>query len=123
MFKPKAIQFCIAIFLGILTSIASAEEFGLFSKHEELKMNVIVDSGNFEKIEYDNGSSNKPELFKLNSVCFRPSGFVGYWTYGKKAGFVLIDRSNVIRVAIIEPEVASIKIETYIVEKVACPKL
>ena len=91
----------------------------MFSKHEELKAHVIIDAGDFEKVDPPFGTLGATETVKLNSNCFKPFGSLGLW--GKKAGFILVDRNKAIRIAILESSIGSIKVESFAAMQVACP--
>ena len=114
-----SMAFCVALSAMPISSVADG--FGLFSKHEELKSHVVVDAGDFEKVESSDRSIGSAEILKLNSNCFNAIGPLGFWTSGKKAGLVLVDKGNSIRLALIESGVGSIKVETVAVLQVACP--
>lgn len=109
------------IVLALIPHAASADGYALFSKHEELKAHVVVDAGDFEKIDPPFGKIGATEVLKLNSNCFQPTGTLGSWGYGKKAGLVLVDRNKTIRIALLESSIGSIKVETTLVLQVACP--
>src|ERR1051325_4312633 len=80
-----------------------ADGYALFSKHEELKAHAVVEAGNVEKFEVRNVSSlSTREYLKLGGRCFEPSGYLGYWGYGKKAGLLMSDRNRSLKLAILE---------------------
>lgn len=110
-----------ALVLAAIPGVALADGYGLFSKHEELKAHVVVDAGDFEKIDPPFGKLGASEVLKLNSNCFQPMGSLGPWGYGKKAGMVLVDRSKTSRVAFLKSGIGSIEVETLQVQQVACP--
>lgn len=109
------------LLLSLMPQAASADGYALFSKHEELKAHVVVDAGDFEKIDPPFGKLGATEVLKLDSNCFQPAGSLGSWGYGKKAGLVLVDRNKTIRIALLESTIGSIKVETTPVLQVACP--
>ena len=107
--------------LAVIPQAAIADGYALFSKHEELKAHVIVDAGDFEKIDPPFGKLGTSDVLKINSSCFQLAGSLGSWGYGKKAGLVLVDRNKTIRIALLESSIGSIKIETMPAVQVACP--
>ena len=100
---------------------ASADGFDMFTRHEELKNHVIIDTGDFEKLSPSFGKLAASDVLKLNSNCFEPLGSLGSWGYGKKAGLVLMNKEKSIKVALIESSIGSIKIQVTTVIQVACP--
>lgn len=110
-----------ALLLAAIPGVAIADSYGLFSKHEELKAHVVVDAGDFEKIDPPFGNLGSTDVLKLNSNCFRPMGLLGSWGNGKKAGLVLVDRSKTVRVALLKSGIGSIEVETLHVQQVTCP--
>lgn len=110
-----------ALLLAAVPGLAHADGFAMFSKHEELKGHVVVDAGDFEKIDPPVGNLGSSELLILNSNCFQPIGLLGLWGYGKKSGLLLVDRNKSIRVALFESNIGSVKVESVTVIQVACP--
>lgn len=109
--------------LGVLPSLAHADGYGLFSKHEELKNHAVIDAGDVEKIDPPFGKLGASETLKLGANCFQPLGSIDSWGHGKKAGLVMVDRSRTIKLALIESSIGSIKIEAVSVIQVNCPTL
>lgn len=108
------------LLLAVLPRPAIADGYAMFSEHDELKAHVVVDAGDFEKIDPPFGKLGATEVLKLNSNCFQPVGALGLWGYGKKAGLVLVDRNRAIRLALIESSIGSIKIDAVAAIQVAC---
>lgn len=121
MSYPHHMKFACILVLAVIPQAAIADGYSLFSSHEELKDHVVVDAGDFEKIDPPFGKIGASAILKLNSNCFHPSGSLGSWGYGKKAGLVLVDRKKSIRVALLESSISSIKVEVTLVLQVACP--
>jgi|APTNR8051073442_1049403.scaffolds.fasta_scaffold57443_2 hypothetical protein len=121
MSHPYQTTFACVLILAGIAKDASADGYDLFSKHEELKAHVVVDAGDFEKIDPPFGKLGASQVLKLNSNCFQPSGSLGVLGYGKKAGLVLVDRNKILRIALLESSIGSIKVETALVLQVACP--
>lgn len=107
--------------VAFTSQAASADGYAIFSKHEELKAQVVADVGDIEKIDPPFDKLSETEILKLHSNCFQPTGSLGAWGYGKKAGLILVDRYKTIRVALIESSVGSIKVVTMPALQVACP--
>lgn len=115
------LKFAGIILLTLIPQAASAEGYALFSKHEEMKGNVVVDAGDFERINPPVGELGATEVLKLNSNCFQPVGSFASWGYGRKAGLVMVDRNKAFRLALIESNIGSIKVEVTLAQKVECP--
>ena len=111
----------ILIIFSLTPQAASADSYTLFSKHEEMKAHVVADAGDFEKITSSSDGLSTMEILKLNSNCFRPTGSLGSWGYGKKAGLVLVDRNKTISIAFIESSIGSIKVDTLSALQIPCP--
>ena len=109
------------LLLALLPYAASASGYSLLSRPEQLKGHVIVDSGDFEKIDPPFGKLGATEILRLNSNCFQPSIPLGSWGYEKKAGLVLADRNKTVRIALLESSLGSIRVETLPVMQIACP--
>lgn len=109
------------ILLALIPQAANADGYALFSEHEELRAHVVVDAGDFEKIDPPFGKLGATEVLKLNSNCFQPTGALGSWGYGKKAGLLLVDRNKTVRVALLESSIGSIEVKSALVLQVACP--
>lgn len=105
----------------VLPQTSFADAYGSFSKHDELKAHMVVDVGDFERIDLPSGDIGATVVLTLNSNCFRPAGNLGMWGYGKKAGLVLVDRNKTIQIALIESNIGSIKIDTVTAVQIACP--
>ena len=121
MSSRHRIKYSSIVVLAFISQSAVADGFALFSKHEELKGHVVVDAGDFEKMDPPIGRIGVGEVLKLNANCFQPTGSLGSWLFSKKAGFVLVNRSRAIRIAFLESSIGSIKIETMLASQIACP--
>jgi hypothetical protein len=71
------------------TTTVNADTFGILSRHEDLKAHVVLDAGDFEKVEQPSDSFKK--VVSLHSGCFEIS--IAPRSYGKTAGLALSDRS------------------------------
>lgn len=49
------------------------------------------------------------------------SGYMGYWGYGNKSALMLVNSAKIIKLAIIEAEIGSIKVELKGVNMINCP--
>jgi hypothetical protein len=105
---------------ALLMPLASAAEFGALGKHEGMKQHTILDAGNVEQLRPPTGSSTA-EVLKLNSTCLSRSGHTGYWSYGKKAGFILVDDGRSFKLAWLEVSGSAIEINIESVSIVRCP--
>jgi hypothetical protein len=121
MLYPCHMKLACILVLVVMPTAATADGYAFLSKHAELKAHFVVDAGDVEKIDPPFGKLGATEVLKLNSNCFQPAGSLGSWGYGKKAGLVLVDRNESIRIALLESSIGSIKVETTLVLQVACP--
>ena len=111
----------VALTTLLVCQYVRADSFDLFSRHEELQNHVIVDTGDFEKISPPVGSLGVSEVLKLKSNCFQPIGSLGSWGYGKRAGFLLVNKEKSNRVALFESGIGSIKVQVAVVIQITCP--
>ena len=123
----RRIHSCWAVPITVLILIpcsALADGFDPFSKHEELRGHLIIDSGDVERVSSPIGQLPISELFKVGSnKCYSPLGSVSSWGFGKRAGLVLMDKDRDIKLAIIESGVGSIKIQSFPVVQMSCQNL
>lgn len=115
------------ILLFVLTTSAHAvaEEFDYLGKHEELKENTILMAGNIEKLEPPYGKQWTGSVLRMSTQCLQTqtTDQLGYWSYGKKAGLLLINKFEIYKVAIFERDPFSIKVSILQVEPVDCSTL
>lgn len=100
---------------------ARADGFAIIDEHVNLNNNIIVEAGDVEKLDQPDGTSSNNEILKINSRCLQPSGYMGYWGYGKKAGLLLVDNARTTKLALLESSVGSIKVTINPVLIVECP--
>ena len=111
----------VALTAMLLLQQAQADGFDMFSRHEELQNHVIVDTGDFEKISPPPGKLGVSDVLKLKSNCFEPIGILGIWSFGKKAGLVLVGKEKNIKVALLDSGIGSIKVQVVTAIQVDCP--
>jgi hypothetical protein len=111
----------VAVTATLLFRHVCADGFDTFSRHEELQNHVIVDTGDFEKISPPFGKLGASDVLKLKSNCFEPIGSLGLWSYGKKAGLVLVNKEKSVKVALLESSIGSIKVQAVNVIQISCP--
>jgi hypothetical protein len=105
----------------LFASIAYADGFGIFSEHEKLKGHAIVDAGDIERIEIRSSSGFGPkEFLKLGGRCYEPIFSLPFWSYGKKAGLVLVDSTKSGKIALLENGIGSVDVKVIPVTQVGC---
>ena len=114
---------CLALccLLAAIPSEVLGGGFAHFSKHEELRGHVIVDVGDFEKINLPIGKFVGQEFLRFGANCFQTMGIIGLWGLDKKAGLVVVDKSRSVKIAFIDLGMGEIKIDIVQVLQVACP--
>lgn len=103
----------ISLFTVVVFSLAldaRADGFAIIDEHVNLNNNIIVEAGDVEKLDQSDGANSNNEIFKINSRCLQPSGYMGYWGNGKKAGLLLVDSARTTKLALLESSVGSIKV-------------
>lgn len=109
------------ILLVALPLVAKADGWALLSKHNALRDNVIVDTGDISPIPKPYGASWNVDLYQLNNRCLAFSGYSNRNIYGKKAALLLVNSAQKVSVALIESSIGAIKTEIYAVEIYECP--
>ena len=108
--------------LFILYSInVSADEWSLFSQHGEMKDFMIAEVGEVSKVEPPFNTVWNQDVYQMNGRCFLFSGYMGYWGYGDKSALILINSAKIIKLAIIEAEIGSIKVDLKGITMIDCP--
>lgn len=100
--------------------LAHGDGFSLFGKQDELKLTVIADVGEAEKIEAPIGKPNTRDMIKMSGRCFESIAPIGFWPQNRKAALVVIDQLKNIKIATLEKDVSSIKVELLNVIQVNC---
>jgi hypothetical protein len=97
-----------------------ADGFDFFGKHGDLKMTVIVDVGDAEKISAPYGKYPTKDTIKLAGRCFEPYyPYLGIWGVSK-AALLLVDQNKNIKIALLENSLNSIKVEIISVAQIDC---
>lgn len=102
-------------------SHARGDGFAGLGEHSRLANHAIVEVGDVEKMEPPPGTKWSSEVLRINSRCFEVGGFLGFWGFGKKAGMLLVDQSRSTKLALLEVDLSSIKVEIKPVQIVDCP--
>lgn len=101
--------------------VLAGDSFGGFqSQHEELKGYYIVDAGNAKKVDPPFGKQWTKDLFELNGRCFTMDSYQ-YWGYDGKAGLLLVDKQQDVRLALIEEDFTNLKVKLEPITLVECP--
>lgn len=110
----------ISFFMLLLPTSACGDGFELFSRQDALKMTVIADVGEAEKIDAPFGKLGASDMIKINGRCFEPIGSIGSWGYSLKAAFVVVDQTKSVKIATFENGIGSIKVNVIPVIQVDC---
>lgn len=105
----------------LLASLSSAEQYEFLDSHKELKETTIIEVGDVEKLEPPPNVRWTSDVLKIAEQCVQLTGiYPGNWSYGKKAGVLLVDKFLIYKIALIESGIGSIKVTTAPVEIVDC---
>lgn len=107
-------------FTLLMPTLACGDGFELFGRQDELKMTVITDVGEAEKISAPFGKLGASDLIKINGRCFDPIGSIGSWGYSRKAAFVVVDQAKSVKIATLETGIGSVKVDVISVIQVDC---
>lgn len=114
-FHALAISFAL-----LIPTLAYGDGFELFGRQDDLKMTVIADVGEAEKISAPFGNLGARDMIKINGRCFEAIGSIGSWGYGRKAAFVVVDQAKNVKIAILETGISSVKVDVISVVQVDC---
>ena len=111
----------VALLLAVLSFSACADGWAFLSQQEQMKGFVIADVGEVSEVEPPFNTKWQEDVYKMNGRCFSFSGYNGYWGYGSKAAFLLVNAQKVIKVALIESSIGSLNVELKSVTMLECP--
>lgn len=104
----------------LIPTLARGDGFELFGRQDDLKMTVIADVGEAEKISAPFGKFSARDIIKINGSCFEPLGSIGSWGYSRKAAFVVVDQAKNVKIATLENGIGSVKVDVISVIQVDC---
>ena len=111
-----------ALSLAIFASTpADADGWALFSEHAQMKGYFIAEVGEVSKVDPPFNTERENDVYQMNGRCFSFSGHNGYWGYGSKAALLLVNAQKIIKLALIESSIGSIKTELKSVTMFECP--
>lgn len=116
----------VVLFTLVMVSVfhqAKAEIFDPSSRHEDIQNYAIVDTGNFEKISRPGYTSSSYDILKLKSSCFEVIGYTGISEYNGNAGFVIVNRDNIFKIALLTSGIGGVKVRVLDASSVECPKI
>lgn len=99
----------------------NADGWSTFSQHGDMKDFVIAEAGDVSKVEPPFNTTWEQDVFQMNGRCFIFSGYMGYWGYGNKSALLLVNTAKLVKLAIIEAEIGSIKVELKDISMIHCP--
>ena len=117
----------ISIKSGVLTlaifasTPADADGWAIFSEHAQMKGYVIAEVGEVSKVDPPFNTKWENDVYQINGRCFSFLGYSGYWGYGSKAALLLVNAEKIIKLALIESSIGSIKTELKSVIMFECP--
>ncbi len=111
--------------LGVLIAFAAirahADSWATFSNHSMLKNHVIVDVGDVSQVEPPFNTKWKEDVYQMNGRCFSISGHLGYWGYGSKAALLVANAQKILKLALIESSIGSVKVDLQSIDVIECP--
>lgn len=109
------------IALAAISLSAHADGWALFGKQTEMKNYVIADVGEVSQVDPPINTKWDRDVYQMNGRCFYFSGYMGYWGYGDKAAFLLVNAQRDVKVALLETSIGSIKVDLQSIVVVECP--
>ena len=107
----------------VLASPAFADEFESWnSNHQELKETAILEIGDVEKLQPPPSKRWTYDVLKIADTCVQlKRTYSEYWSYGKKAGLLVVDRFLYYKLAFIDSAIGQkFKVTLVAVEIVEC---
>lgn len=111
----------VALLIAASSFSAYADGWALFSQQEQMKGFVIADVGEVSEVEPPLNTKWQEDVYEMNGHCFSFSEYNGYWGYGSKAAFLLVNAQKVIKLALIETSIGSLNVELKSVTMLECP--
>lgn len=117
----RAKFFLAGVTVAVFSLSANANGWAAFGKQAEMKNYVIADVGDVSQVDPPMNTKWEKDVYQMNGRCFYFSGYIGYWGYGGKAAFLLINAQKDVRVALFEASIGSVKADLQSVVLVECP--
>lgn len=111
----------VVLFLALASAQADADGWAMFSQQAQMKNYVIVDVGEASKVEPTYNAKWNKDVYQMNGRCFVFPGYMGYWGYGNKAAFLLVNAQKSIQLALVETAIGSVKVELQSIAMIECP--
>jgi len=105
MFKRASL---LTVYLSFLVPISYADSFAIFSEHEKLKDNVIIEVGVVNEIKND--------FYSIGSYCFSAFSHIS-----NDAALLFKDTQQYISLALLKSELSSVKVKVETINLVQCP--
>lgn len=100
---------------------AHADGWALLGKQAAMRNYVIADVGEVSQVDPPINTKWEQDVYQMNGRCFFFSGYMGYWGYGGKAAFLLVNAQKDVKVAIFETAIGSVKVDLQSIVLVECP--
>lgn len=117
----NVIRYCLAVVVMFPISVL-AESYSYSSQHKELVGYKVIDAGDMNTIRLDAEGqllNHYIRVIRLGSTCYLPRGGGIDWL-GGKPGIALTDEFGNIRLAWIEKDISSVKVEAIDAVVVSC---
>ena len=114
-------HFITIILFFLISTHANADGWALFSEHADMKDYNIVDVGQVTELSPPLNTKWDTDLYKMNEYCFSLSGYIGYLGYAGPASLLLVNAQKDIKLAVITPEIGSLKVKLYSIRIYECP--
>lgn len=100
---------------------ARADGWALFGKQSAMKDYYIAGVGEVSQVEPPFNTKWEQDVYQMNGRCFCFSGYMGYWGYGGKAAFLLVNAQKDVKVALFETSIGAVKADLQSIVLVECP--
>ena len=117
----RVISSIAGVFFVVMSGASHASGWALFGKQGAMKNYVIVDVGEVSSVDPPVNTKWEQDVYQMNGRCFYFPGYVGYWGYGGKAAFLLVNAQKDVRVALFETAIGAVKVDFESAVLVECP--
>lgn len=108
-------------YLCLYSIAANCSGWDSFGDHSQLKGYFVVDVGEVSEVPAPANTTWNDPLYKMNDRCFTFFGYQGYWGYGTKAGLLVVNDSKLVKLALVETSISSVKVELKNITLYKCP--
>lgn len=117
--KAKSIFLC--LILAVISLPTHADVWAIFGNQAAMKNYFIAEVGEVSQVDPPMNTKWENDVYQMNGRCFYFAGYMGYWGYGSKAAFILVNAQKDVKVAFFESSIGSIKVDLQPIVLVECP--